>query len=135
MGSVSVVGTLPALYFIEAWGRRKVCFSTNLPQYSILHVSSHFSSAHSDKQFVRSSCVHLLLACLLYYSQELTGCTRWSFLSCSLRNTGVSVDGAQQGSWGCRCYLCDPSGLYLWNDMGPNALGLPRRVLSAPRLA
>jgi hypothetical protein len=25
LGAVSVVGTLPALYFIETWGRRKVC--------------------------------------------------------------------------------------------------------------
>ena len=32
LGAVSVAGTLPALYFIEAWGRRKVC-SGQLPDY------------------------------------------------------------------------------------------------------
>lgn len=30
LGAVSVVGTLPALYLIETWGRRKVLFYPDL---------------------------------------------------------------------------------------------------------
>ena len=30
LGGISVVGTVPALYLIETWGRRNVCFATCL---------------------------------------------------------------------------------------------------------
>lgn len=132
LGAVSVVGTVPALYFIEAWGRRKVRSCAKIRQNSISRTSSRCFLVHLHKQFVRSSCVlstfhqHPLLEAFF------TGRARRPFLSRSHWNPCLGVDIARQGSWRCGHRVRGPSGLHLWDDVGPDTLGVPRRVLPAP---
>lgn len=49
LGAVSVVGTLPALYFIETWGRRKVCRPLDDQSRNLLFFPSLCSLVHLRK--------------------------------------------------------------------------------------